>query len=36
VPWVRMRAPASRFWMRLLMSSEISEGLSCISLLLCL
>src|SRR5919106_1440389 len=34
VPWVRMRAPASRFWMRLLMSSEISEGLSCIRMLL--
>src|SRR5262245_2692010 len=33
VPWVRMRAPASRFWMRLLISSEISEGLSCIKLL---
>src|SRR5919106_3027276 len=34
VPWVRMRAPASRFWMRLLISSEISEGLSCIRMLL--
>jgi len=31
VPWVRMRAPASRFWMRLLMSSEISDGLSCMN-----
>src|SRR5688572_15262764 len=31
VPWVRMRAPASRFWMRLLISSEISEGLSCMN-----
>src|SRR3954466_6826476 len=29
VPCVRMCAPASRFWMRLLMSSEISEGFSC-------
>src|SRR5688500_18921266 len=33
VPSVRMRAPASRFWMRLLISSEISDGLSCIRLL---
>src|SRR4051794_21997904 len=31
VPWVRICAPASRFWMRLLMSSEISDGLSCMS-----
>src|SRR5919202_359031 len=30
VPCVRICAPASRFWMRLLISSEISEGLSCI------
>src|SRR5512138_3356256 len=30
VPWVRICAPASRFWMRLLISSEISEGFSCI------
>src|SRR5688572_20801479 len=29
VPCVRICAPASRFWMRLLMSSEISEGFSC-------
>src|SRR3989338_2327011 len=29
VPWVRICAPASRFWIRFLMSSEISEGLSC-------
>jgi hypothetical protein len=28
---VRICAPASRFWMRLLMSSEISEGLSCMN-----
>src|SRR5689334_23363389 len=29
VPWVRTSAESARFWMRLLMSSLISEGLSC-------
>src|SRR5215510_7779078 len=36
VPWVRICAPASRFWMRLLISSEISEGFSCMTAPLCL
>jgi F-type H+-transporting ATPase subunit alpha len=31
VPCVRICAPASMFWIRFLMSSEISEGLSCIT-----
>ena len=31
VPCVRICAPASRFWIRLLMSSQISEGLSCMT-----
>src|SRR4051794_10109880 len=35
VPWVRICAVASMFWMRLLMSSEISDGLSCIWCSLC-
>src|SRR5258706_11184984 len=30
VPCVRICTPASMFWMRFLMSSEISDGLSCI------
>src|SRR6185295_16553630 len=30
VPWVRICAPASRFWMRVLISSEISDGFNCI------
>src|SRR5487761_2184803 len=29
VPWVRTSAPMSRFWMRALMISLISEGFSC-------
>src|SRR5258707_14558087 len=29
VPWVRICAPASRFWMRFLISSEISDGFNC-------
>ena len=31
VPWVRICAPASRFWIRFLISSEISDGLSCMA-----
>jgi hypothetical protein len=30
VPWLRTSALASRPWIRLLISSLISEGLSCI------
>src|SRR5688572_25404242 len=29
VPWVRTSAESARFWMRFLISSLISEGLSC-------
>ena len=34
-PGCASRAPASRFWIRLLMSSLISEGLSCMTCSLC-
>src|SRR6185436_6188860 len=36
VPCVRICAPASRFWIRLRISSEISDGLSCMACSLCL
>src|SRR6218665_182462 len=32
VPWLRMSALADRPWIRLLISSEISAGLSCMTL----